>query len=172
MQSRHNVTGIQYQGGMMSDYINISLPAERIARTYLRVSVLPCVAFLWTVFCFSMNSLSLHLTMAEMPEPCFPSVWDIKGCQHSPPSLTSPFVQTWAQLMHPICPLWAPIHQPLTHRRVSERGDHLLFKCLKGLGEGGSRGSQKAHFYFWTVCRNTFESHCGKRGAHDHRFLW
>lgn len=40
MQSRHNVAGIQYQGGLMSDYENISLPAESLARNCVMASVL------------------------------------------------------------------------------------------------------------------------------------
>ena len=38
MQSRHSVTGIQYQRGVISDYKNISLLAQSLARNYLVVS--------------------------------------------------------------------------------------------------------------------------------------
>lgn len=39
--------------------------------------------------------------------------------------------------MHPICPLWAPIHQ--AKREVPKRRDNLLLKCLKGEGIVGAR---------------------------------
>lgn len=43
---------------------------------------------------------------------------------------------TQAQLMHPVCPLWAPIHQ--AKREVQKRGDNLLLKCLKGESDAGA----------------------------------
>lgn len=43
---------------------------------------------------------------------------------------------TQAQLMHPICPLWAPIHQ--AKKEVQKRGDNLFVKCLIGEGDVGA----------------------------------
>lgn len=147
MQSRHNVTGIQYQGRLMSDYINISLATQCIAGNYHRIRVLWCLFF---VDCFWTYELTVYIQWLKYQLLVF-FVWDVKGCQHSPPSLTSPFVQTWAPLMHPKCPLWAPIHQPLTYRRGSERRDHLLFKYLKGWGN-----SHEVYFSEQWICRSMF----------------
>lgn len=49
---------------------------------------------------------------------------------------------TQAQLMHPICPLWAPIHQ--AKREVQKRGDNLLLKSLKG-----DVGALRRFFSLW-----------------------
>lgn len=44
-----------------------------------------------------------------------------------------------------ICPLWAPIHQPLIHGRGLGRRDHLLLKCLE---RWGKVGILTRHFFF------------------------
>lgn len=66
-----------------------------------------------------------------------------------------PFVQTLAQLMNPICPLWAPIHQPLTHGKGLEGRDHLLLKCLNGWAAVGIL----IKAYFFSECSESAGRH-------------
>ena len=75
--------------------------------------------------------------MAEMPMPCFCLCLRCQRMSAFATITHFPFVQTWAKLIHPVFPLWAPIHQPLSHGTGSGRRDHLLFKCPKGWGEVG-----------------------------------
>ncbi len=157
MQSRHSVTGIQYRGGLMIDYKNISLSAQFSKKfshgkcSHLCSSSRDTLALVWID--------SLQLTMAKMPMPRFPlSLW----CQRMSTFFTIthfPLVQTQAQLMYPICPLWAPIHQPLTHGRGSGWRDNLLLKCLNGWGSGHS------HKAFFSECSEFAVGHLDRSGC-------
>lgn len=78
------------------------------------------------------------------------------------PSLTSHL----CILKPSVCPLWAPIHQPLTHGRGSGWRDHSLLKCLKGVGWDGDSHQECITFWMQWIYITTFElmwlSHCGK----------
>lgn len=122
MQSRYSVTG-----GLMSARKTILLPILRILpeRTPLISSSLLCGHR-----CLGVKRVLAAVTSCNAG--VLFSLWDVNAVCNP----LRHILPTQAQLMHPICPLWAPIHQAKSE--APKRRDNLLLKCLKGEGIVGA----------------------------------
>lgn len=132
MQSRYSVAGIQYLGGLMSAHKN---HFTACTQNFARNDPINFLIFvMWTLLLrCEMGVSGCHRLKCQhfVPSPC-EMLEDVNAVRNQ----LRHILPTQAQLMHPICPLWAPIHQ--AKREVQKRRDNLLLKCLKGEGDVGA----------------------------------
>lgn len=126
MQSRHNVTGIQYEGGVSFDYKNTALLAQSLVG-----NIFPGVCLFVSVGIESV--CCLHWPKCQSPVFLFMSN-DISSVCHHSLGICADLSLVNASM----CPLQAPIRHVLTHSEdsggggVGVWGSHLLLNFGEG----------------------------------------